>query len=48
VDALGIRDKSVAFPYDKVNSVGVNQDIVALAVAVNNGIAGRNGFVTGK
>ncbi|KAL5118019.1 hypothetical protein ACEQ8H_004003 [Pleosporales sp. CAS-2024a] len=48
VDALGIRDKSVVFPYDKVRSVGVNYDLVALAVAVNNGMAGRNEVVTGR
>jgi hypothetical protein len=48
VDALGIRDKSVVFPYDKPRTVGVNNDIAALAIAVNNGIAGRNGYVTGR
>ncbi|KAH7400960.1 PLC-like phosphodiesterase [Phaeosphaeria sp. MPI-PUGE-AT-0046c] len=48
VDALGIRDKSVAFPYDKVKSVPVNNDIAALAIAVNNGMAGRNGYITGR
>jgi hypothetical protein len=31
-----------------VKSVDVNGDIVALAIAVNNGIAGRNGVVTGR
>jgi hypothetical protein len=45
--ALGIRDKSVVFPYDKPRSVPVNNDIAALAIAVNNGIAGRNGYITG-
>jgi hypothetical protein len=48
VDALGIRDKSVVFPYDKPKSVAVNNDIAALAIAVNNGMAGRNGYVTGR
>jgi hypothetical protein len=48
VDALGIRDKSVVFPYDKPRTVGVNNDIAALAIAVNNGIAGSNGYVTGR
>jgi hypothetical protein len=48
VDALGIRDKSVVFPYNKPLSVPTNVDIAALAVAVNNGMAGRNGVVTGK
>jgi hypothetical protein len=42
VDALGIRDKSVVFPFDGVGSVGVNGDVAALAVAVNNGVVGRN------
>lgn len=48
VDALGVRDKSIVFPYDKVRSVAVNSDITALAIAVNNGMAGRNGAVTGR
>jgi uncharacterized coiled-coil protein SlyX len=48
VDALGIRDKSVVFPFDKPRQVPVNNDIVALAIAVNNGMAGRNGVVTGR
>jgi hypothetical protein len=48
VDALGIRDKSVVFPYDKPRSVPVNNDIAALAIAVNNGMAGRNGYITGR
>ena len=47
VDALGIRDKSVVFPFDKPKNVGTNYDISALAIAVNNGIAGRNKYVTG-
>ncbi|KAH3980547.1 hypothetical protein HBH64_049320 [Parastagonospora nodorum] len=46
VDALGVRDKSVVFPYDKVRSVAVNSDITALAIAVNNEMAGRNGAFT--
>jgi hypothetical protein len=48
IDALGIRDKSVVFPFDKPRQVPVNGDIVALAIAVNNGLAGRNKVVTGK
>jgi hypothetical protein len=48
VDAVGIRDKSVVFPFDKPASVPVNYDIAALAIAVNNGVAGRNAFVTGR
>lgn len=47
VDALGVRDKSVVFPFDKVREVPRNADIVALAIAVNNGLAGRNKVVTG-
>jgi hypothetical protein len=30
-----------------VRSVGVSYDIAALAIAVNNGMAGRNSAVTG-
>lgn len=48
VDALGIRDKCVVFPYTKVKVVNVNRDIAALAIAVNNGMAGKNAYVTGK
>lgn len=48
VDALGIRDKPVVFPYDKLRSVPVNNDITALAIAVNNGLAGRNKVITGR
>lgn len=48
VDALGIRDKSVVFPFERPRDVPVNADIVALAVAVNNGLAGRNKVVTGR
>jgi hypothetical protein len=47
IDALGIRDDPVVFPYDKPRSVGTNADVRALAVAVNNAMAGRNAFVTG-
>ena len=42
VDALGIRDKSVVFPYDKPRAVPVNNDIAALAIAVNNWFGGRS------
>ncbi|KAF1842531.1 PLC-like phosphodiesterase [Cucurbitaria berberidis CBS 394.84] len=48
VDALGIRDKSVVFPFDKPRNVAVNNDITALAIAVNNGMAGRNRYITGR
>jgi hypothetical protein len=49
VDSLGVRDKSVVFPFDKPKQgLQSNYDIAAFAVAVNNGIAGRNGVVTGK
>ncbi|KAF3036046.1 hypothetical protein E8E12_004178 [Didymella heteroderae] len=48
VDALGIRDKSVVFPFDKPREVPLNNDIAALAIAVNNGMAGRNKVVTGR
>jgi hypothetical protein len=48
VDALGIRDESVVPPYNRPREVPTNADIAALAVAVNNGMAGRNGVVTGK
>lgn len=47
IDALGIRDEAVVFPYDKPRSVGMNADIRSLAVAVNDAMAGRNGVVTG-
>lgn len=47
VDAVGVRDKVVVFPYDKVRKVPTNMDIVALVMAVNNAIAGRNPVVTG-
>lgn len=48
VDAIGIRDKPVVFPFDKVKSgLATNSDLASLAVAVNNGIAGRNAAVTG-
>lgn len=48
VDALGIRDKSVVFPFDKPRDVPIVNDLAALAIAVNNGKAGRNKVVTGK
>jgi hypothetical protein len=48
VDALGIRDKPVTFPFDKPRSVPTNTDIAALAIAVNNAKAGRNGYITGS
>jgi hypothetical protein len=38
----------VVFPYDKPRGVAVNNDIAAFAIAVNNGLAGRNGYVTGR
>lgn len=47
IDAVGIRDKSVVFPYDKPRSVSTNYDIASLAIAVNNAMAGRNGYITG-
>jgi uncharacterized coiled-coil protein SlyX len=48
VDALGIRDKSVVFPFEQPRQVPVNNDIAALAIAVNNGMAGRNKVITGR
>jgi hypothetical protein len=48
VDAIGIRDKTVVFPFDKPKSVQTNIDIVALAIAVNNAMAGRNEYITGR
>jgi hypothetical protein len=49
VDSLGVRDGSVVFPFDKVRGgLGVNGDIKALAIAVNNEMAGRNGVVVGR
>jgi hypothetical protein len=48
IDAVGIRDKPVTFPYDKPRSVATNSDIASLAIAVNNAKAGRNGYVTGR
>lgn len=47
VDALGIRDEPVNFPWDKVDSVATNTDIAALAMAINNAKAGRNPYITG-
>jgi hypothetical protein len=46
VDALGVRDKPVVFPFDKPREVGTNTDIVALAIAINHAKAGRNPYVT--
>ncbi|KAF2191085.1 PLC-like phosphodiesterase [Zopfia rhizophila CBS 207.26] len=48
VDSIGIRDKPVIFPFEKPASVAQNLDISALAMAVNNGMAGRNGYITRK
>lgn len=48
VDALGVRDRPVVFPYDKPRTVTLINDIAALAIAVNNGKAGRNVYVTGS
>ncbi|KAF2712462.1 PLC-like phosphodiesterase [Pleomassaria siparia CBS 279.74] len=47
VDSLGIRDKPVNIPFDKVSNVGKTADIAALAMAVNNAKAGRNAYITG-
>ena len=47
VDAIGVRDRPVRFPYDKVESVGRNVDIISLAIAVNNAKAGKNVYITG-
>jgi len=48
IDAVGIRDKSVVFPYDKVKTVGRNYDIASLAIAINNAKAGRNEWIRGR
>lgn len=48
IDAVGIRDKSVVFPYDGVKTVGTNFDVASLAVAVNNAKAGRNEYIRGR
>ncbi|KAF2738186.1 PLC-like phosphodiesterase [Polyplosphaeria fusca] len=48
VDSMGIRDKPVVFPFDKPRSVATNTDIAALAMAINNGKAGRNSYITGR
>lgn len=48
VDSLGIRDKPVVFPFDKPKSVPTNNDIAALAIAINNAKAGQNPFITGR
>ncbi|KAG9192105.1 hypothetical protein G6011_10839 [Alternaria panax] len=48
VDSLGVRDKSVVFPFDEPKQgLQFNYDIAAFAVAINNGIAGKNRAVTG-
>ncbi|KAF1974873.1 PLC-like phosphodiesterase [Bimuria novae-zelandiae CBS 107.79] len=47
VDAIGVRDKPVRFPFDEVKEVGRNYDIISLAVAVNNAKAGKNVYITG-
>lgn len=46
MDAFAIRDKPVVFPYDKPATVTPSADVAALAMAVNNGIAGRNSYIT--
>ncbi|OCK83889.1 PLC-like phosphodiesterase [Lepidopterella palustris CBS 459.81] len=46
MDAYAIRDKPVLFPYDKPAAVTAYPDVYALAMAVNNGIAARNSYVT--
>jgi hypothetical protein len=48
VDAIGIRDKPVVFPFDKPRSVATNTDIAALAVAINNAKAGQNSYIIGS
>ncbi|PSN67147.1 PLC-like phosphodiesterase [Corynespora cassiicola Philippines] len=48
VDAIGIRDKPVVFPFDKPRGVDKNYDIAALAIAINNAMAGRNDYITKK
>lgn len=48
IDAVGIRDKPVVFPYDKLASVSKNFDMASLAIAVNNAKAGRNSYITGR
>ena len=48
VDAIGVHDKPVVFPFDKVSSVSSNADIAALAMAVNNAKAGTNSYITGQ
>ncbi|KAF2814969.1 PLC-like phosphodiesterase [Mytilinidion resinicola] len=47
MDAYAIRDKCVVLPYDKPATVSAYPDVYALAMAVNNGIAGRNPYITG-
>ena len=46
VDALGARDEPVNFPYKEVDKVATTNDITALAMAINNAKAGRNGYIT--
>ena len=48
VDALGVRDKTVVFPFEKPKSVSVSAEIGSLAVAVNFGKAGRNKYISGR
>ncbi|KAF2865858.1 PLC-like phosphodiesterase [Massariosphaeria phaeospora] len=48
VDSLGIRDKPAVFPFEKPRSVATNHDIAALAIAINNAMAGRNKYITGR
>lgn len=47
VDAVGVRDRPVRFPYDKVEQVPRNVDIISLALAVNHAKAGKNVYITG-
>ncbi|CAI6340076.1 unnamed protein product [Periconia digitata] len=46
IDAVGVRDKPIPFPYDKVKAVDKNYDIRSLAIAINNAKAGRNKYIT--
>lgn len=47
IDAVGIRDKPVTFPFTEVGTVGKNFDIASLAIAINNVKAGKNSYITG-
>ena len=47
IDAYGVRDPPVTFPYAAPAQVQPNWDVVALAMAVNNGKAGHNPYITG-